>query len=171
MSGVFRVALLLTTLLAGSAANAALLARAGITATVTEYGRYDLQETQQQQPAIDSTAGFSSVVDARLLEQDHEIPLQLGAVFGFRFAISDLSAQTEWLPLEVHVRHPPITDHRGETRHGFVMQSAAHLEADGRYHNAAYYILSQPRELAAGDWQIAIFYRGQRLLSRTFLLH
>lgn len=170
MSSLLRCLALAGLIVLALPATAAQLAQPAIYASVIESGRYRLEKLRERQFAAETTAGYSSVVEAALLEAGHRVPVRLGEAFGLRFAISDLTRNGEWIPVEVHISHPPIPDHRGELRTGFVMQSAARRGRDGQYYNAAYYILSEPRELAAGTWEIAVVYRGQRLLSQSFEL-
>lgn len=160
----------LLTLFLTAPVGALQLASAPVTAVVTEFGRYALEQTEQRELAVDSTAGYQSVIDAQLLESGSEVPLRLGEVFGFRFAISDARRSDDWIPVEIHITHPPAEDHRGNLSRGYTMRSAARLGRDGRYHNGAYYLLNQPHELARGTWQIAVIYDGRPVVSRSFEL-
>jgi hypothetical protein len=158
-------------LLQAAATQAARLDEAAVSIAIVESGRYAVQSAHQREPARDTTAGFSSVVDAELVAEGQKIPLRLGEAFGFRFAISDAAQHAEWVPVTIRISHPELPDHRGRPSRGFEMQSAARLATDGQYHNAAWYLLSRPHELAAGEWEIAVLYRGRQLAARTFFLY
>lgn len=163
-----RAGLLVVLLTTAMPVTALQLAQPGLYASIIEFGRYRLENLRERQYAAESTAGYSSVVQAALLEEGNRVPVRLGEAFGYRFAISDSQRDAEWIPVEIRISHPPIADHRGNIREGFVMRSAARRGADGQYRNAAYYILSEPRELTAGRWEISVVYHGQRLLSQAF---
>ncbi len=43
----------------------------------------------------------------------------------------------------------------GKPSTGFSKAGVARIKADGRYHNGAFYVFSERREMAAGEWKIS----------------
>jgi hypothetical protein len=137
---------------------------------VIDSGRYRILQREPRQTGGASSAGYSSVVATEWLSESIRVPLQLGEAFGFRYRLQVPEASAEWLPLQIVVQHPPLTDVRGQRSRGFVIDSAARRDSDGSYRNGAFYLLSEPRELVAGRWRIALFHGGRRLIEREFVL-
>lgn len=137
---------------------------------VVDCGRYRILQREPRQADGVSTAGFSSVVKTELMVGSTRIPLQLGEAFGFRYRLQPAASDSEWLPLQIVIHHPPLTDIRGRRSEGFVIDSAARRSRDGSYRNGAFYVLSDQRELVAGRWRIELVHAGRTLVSREFTL-
>jgi hypothetical protein len=135
---------------------------------IERFGIYQpLGETDQSFNAS-STAGYDSVMATRLLRQTTVIPLRRGLVFGFNYVLDDVTTSAEWVELDVKIRHPATVNYLGHESTGFATSSAARLKADGRYRNGFFYVLSEPREMVAGEWTITLSYGGQVSVSKTF---
>lgn len=167
--------LLLSTILllfgvAVSAAPTAQLGSEAVQAQVVDCGRYQILQREPRRADGVTTAGYSSVVKTELLSGSMQVPLRLGEAFGFRFQVQTDDTYGEWLPLQIVIRHPPLLDVRGQRSEGFVIDSAARRSSDGSYHNGAYYVLSDARELVPGRWRIELVHAGRTLISREFWL-
>ena len=138
--------------------------------SIKNYGIYSLVERSDKAFVADATAGYSSVVTAKLLDQTHRIPLKQHTVFGFNYIIEDHSSNSLWVPVEIQITHPPTTNYLGHESRGFRKQSSAKKKADGGYHNSAFYLLSEPYELVAGKWSISVTYRGEHVLKVDFVV-
>ena len=164
-----RLALTLAALLCCAASAAwAMGQRAG--AELDDYGRYAELTRDPYGFESASIAGYSSVVRTELLERTTRVPLRLGELFGFNYAIRDAAAVDDWIPVRIEISHPTATDYRGRPSNSFVIDSAAQLHPDGRYRNGAFYRLSETRELLPGRWRISVIYRGETLVSQEFLI-
>ena len=136
--------------------------------TIDNYGIYQLIETTQQSFTADATAGYESVINTRLLAKVKTIPLQKGVVFGFNYSIADASTQQAWVPVTIQIQHPLTTNYLGQQSLGFTRKSSARLKSDGRYHNGAFYVFSEPYEMVAGDWVITVTYGDEVIVSQRF---
>ena len=137
---------------------------------VTSHGVYKLIKKGQRLFDADTTAGYSSVINATLLRETTAVPIVPNQVFGFAYAITDLSTNDEWVPVIIDFTHPPMQNFYGKTSEHFSIQSAAHRAGDGRFHNSAFYVLSKPYEMVAGEWNIRLIYRDRTVVSRRFQL-
>ena len=138
--------------------------------TIVDSGIYQLLDKSQQSFIADSTAGYSSVINTKLLSPDPVVPLRQGVVFGFNFAITDTTTDAQWVPVLIQIKHPQTTNYLGQRSVGFSQTSAARLKADGSYQNGAFYMLSESYEMVAGEWQIAVIYRDEIVVSKKFLV-
>ena len=138
--------------------------------TVVDSGIYQLLDKGQQAFIADSTAGYGSVINTKLLSESNTVPLRQGVVFGFNFAITDTTTEAQWVPVLIQIKHPQTTNYLGRSSVGFSKTSSARLKADGSYRNGAFYVLSEPYEMVAGEWQIAVIYRDEIVVSRTFIV-
>lgn len=137
---------------------------------IENYGIYQLLDKKEKSFDADATAGYSSVISTRHLRTSLLVPLVKGTVFGFNYAITDTAVDSQWIPVVIEIRHPETTNYRGARSTGFKENSAAHLKADGRYHNGAFYIFSEPYEMVAGVWTISVIYRDRVVASRRFIV-
>ena len=153
-----------------SAAPTASLGGEAARAEVVDSGRYRILQREPRRADGATSAGYSSVVKTELLSGSTQVPLRLGEAFGFRFQLQTTETHGEWLPVQIVIHHPPMIDVRGQSSTGFVIDSAARRGDDGRYHNGAYYVLSDARELMAGRWRIELVHAGRTLISREFWL-
>lgn len=138
------------------------------TMTMANYGIYELLEKTQRQFSANTTAGYESVIRARLVEKTTTIPLRKGVVFGFNYQITDHAVNQQWVPVVVEYKHPELRDFLGRLRSGFKRKSAARLQPDGHFSNGAYYIFSEPEEMVAGQWQISVIYKGDIMTTQRF---
>ena len=136
--------------------------------SIDNFGVYQLLDKTQQSFSADTTAGYSSVIDTRLVTPGNRVPLKKGVVFGFKFSIADTSTDEEWVPVLIQIKHPPTTNYLGKQSVGFSKTDNARLKADGRYHNGAFYVFSESYEMVAGQWNISVIYRGDMLVSKEF---
>lgn len=137
---------------------------------IKSYGVYELLETEQRLVSADTTAGYSSVINARLLAQTSDIVLKPNQVFGIDYEIDDSASSTEWIAVTIEISHPHTINYYGRDTNGFTLQSAARRGMDGRYRNSALYVLSEPYELVPGNWEIRVIYRGNTEVSQRFTL-
>ena len=136
--------------------------------SIQNFGVYELLEKTQRQFSANTTAGYESVIRARLLEQSTDIALEKGVVFGFNYRITDHTVNQQWVPVVVEYQHPELRDFLGRLRSGFRRNSAARLQADGHFGNGAYYIFSEPEEMVAGDWLIRVIYKDNVVAQKRF---
>ncbi len=141
-----------------------------IKGAIIDFGVYQLLDKGSRSFIADSTAGYERVIGTKLLSQGLSVPLQQGTVFGFNFAITDTTIDEQWVPVEVQIKHPPTTNYLGQRSSGFSKSSGAKLKADGRYQNGVFYVLSESYEMVSGEWQVAVIYRDEIVLSKTFLV-
>ncbi|MGK0499786.1 MAG: hypothetical protein ACJAYG_001431 [Oceanicoccus sp.] len=161
---VFISAISLIPALAQAAAGAILPAAISI----KDFGIYQLLSKKQQSFNADTTAGFESVIDVRLLKKTQQIPLQQGLVFGFNYRIEDIVAEADFVEVELSIVHPETQNFLGKSSAGFSKVNTARLKTDGYFHNGAFYIFSQPEEMLAGEWVISVRYKERYIASRRF---
>ena len=135
---------------------------------ITDFGIYHLSGATDSAFDGGTTAGYASVINTRLDKVTRKIPLQQQLVFGFNYTIDDCSTAAEWVPVVIQIRHPLTSDYLGQTSVGFSQQSAARLKADGRYHNGAFYIFTEPYEMVTGEWTITVSYHDEVTASQSF---
>ncbi|MBL4826808.1 MAG: DUF3859 domain-containing protein [Spongiibacteraceae bacterium] len=141
-----------------------------VSARVDDFGIYEMLSRSDTAFVAEATAGYSSVIHARLLEETKHVPLKKNIVFGFNYTIEDSTADTQWVPVIIRIKHPPTQNYLGHFSDGFVKDSAAKIKADGFYHNSAFYVLSEPYEMVAGPWSISVIYRGESVVNLDFVL-
>lgn len=134
---------------------------------VEDFGIYELLDRSGRDFKAQSTAGYSSVISTRHLRSTQKVPLRQGQVFGFNFAITDPAAEADWVPVQMLIEHPQTVNYLGKASLGFKKTTAARLHKDGRFHNGAFYIFSEPYELVPGEWTITVIY-GEREVVRRF---
>ncbi len=137
---------------------------------IKDYGRYELLEKSTSRFQADSTAGYDSIIQTRLLEATTQVPLKEGQVFGFNFMIEDNTVDVEWVPVIIQITHPTTKNYLGHSSEGFSQQSYARLKTDGRYHNGAFYVFSEDYELKPGEWLIKVIYRNEMTASKMFVV-
>ena len=162
------VFMLLYTLANPVSAAVGKVAQFPIKITIDDFGVYQLLGKNQQFFSADTTAGYSSVIDTRLIASGSHVPLRQGVVFGFNFFIADASTDEEQVPVLIQIKHPQTTNYLGKQSVGFSKIDSARLKADGHYHNGAFYVFSEPYEMVAGEWTITVTYRGEMTVSKIF---
>lgn len=138
------------------------------TIAIEDFGTYALIDKKERAFEAGTTAGYASVISARHLQQTAQVKVSLNTVFGFNFAITDTTVDSEWVTVMIEVRHPDTVNYLGERSNGFKKLSAARLKADGRYHNGAFYIFSEPYEMVPGEWTIRVTYGESTTVSKRF---
>lgn len=138
------------------------------TIAIEDFGLYTLIDKKERAFEAGTTAGYASVINARHLQQTTEVKVGNSTVFGFNYAITDTTVDSEWVSVMIEVRHPDTVNYLGERSNGFKKLSAARLKADGRYHNGAFYIFSEPYEMVPGEWVIRVIYGGSVTVSKRF---
>lgn len=135
---------------------------------IVDYGLYQLLNKSDQSFNPESTAGYESVINTRLLEKTDVIALKKHRVFGFNYAINDPGAAEEWVVVKIKISHPPTANFLGQQSNGFSRNSAARLKADGRYHNGAFYVFTEDFEMVPGLWVVNVIYRDEVIASQSF---
>lgn len=136
--------------------------------SLQDFGLYQLLDKSSPSFNADVTAGYASVIQTRLLHKTTSVPLKKGQVFGFNYSIEDGSANDEWIPVVIHIQHPATNNYLGHQTTGFTTKSYARLKNDGRYHNGAFYVLSEMHEMVQGEWLICVTYGDELVLSKVF---
>jgi Domain of unknown function (DUF3859) len=123
----------------------------------TEEERYLHQE---------STAGYATLAELQLTVPTDTVPLKQGIGFGFRWTASGFSSR-ERVVITYRISHPPITRPDGKTLRGFTEDLP--YDAPGEeIETTDCYFLSERHELVAGEWELAIVYRGKELVAKRF---
>lgn len=137
---------------------------------IKDYGVYRMIARRGRYFSPVDTAGYRSVVETALSRSTTDVELVKNQVFGFNYVITDDTASGPWVPVTIEFTHPETLNFYGQPSRGFILQSAAKLHPDGRYHNSAFYVLTEAYEMVAGDWVIKVVYRGQAVATKTFTL-
>jgi hypothetical protein len=90
------------------------------------------------------------------------VPLKQGIGFGFRWTASGFSSR-ERVVVTYRISHPPITRPDGKTLRGFT-EDLPYDAPGGEIETTDCYFLSERHELVAGEWELAIVYRGKELV-------
>lgn len=140
------------------------------TIEVESYGEYRLLGKSERTFKAETTAGYASVIQAEHVRTTETIKLARDRVFGFTYAIADATATSGWITVAIEVQHPSTVDYLGKRSTGFRKLSAAHLKADGRYHNSAFYVFSEPYEMVPGEWIISVSYGTEVTATKRFIV-
>ena len=139
-----------------------------LTATVIEEGRYE-QHGIEDSPAPHAASGRTATFrEAKLIEPTRQLKAELGTSFGLRYRIEGLP-QDKALQLEMRVQHPPLAP-PGGTPSALTRAPVYVRGEDGRHEGAMTYRLSEPLEVQPGRWVFELWFDGQPLFSREFVL-
>jgi hypothetical protein len=140
---------------------------ATLVAQVTEYGLYKRGvEKIYADPSSPSGQSRSST-GFRLIASTQDVPLELGASFGFCYKISGYPAGAE--PKVVVVAdHPAFSqpDAQPTTRHDFVRHL---VPVNGVLSDCSGYEFDHPYELVPGNWNFSVVVDGNTLLTQSFI--
>jgi len=114
----------------------------------------------------DSTAGYATLAELQLTVLTDTVPLEQGIGFGFRWTASGFSSR-EQVVITYRISHPQITRPDGKTLRGFT-EDLPHEAPRGEIETTDCYFLSERHELVAGEWELAIVYRGKELVAKRF---
>jgi hypothetical protein len=134
------------------------------TAEILEYGYYEFDKDKVKRVKNEiSTSGYVQRGKAKLMEQTTRIPIEKGRLFGFRFKISGVTRKIGALPLELIVKHPPMTKPDGTVSTGYRYPVNLDLN-DGGVVDQTGYRMDHDYELVEGEWVFQY-----RFLTTTFM--
>lgn len=140
------------------------------TIVIEDFGVYQLLDKKERAFKAETTAGYESLISARHVKSTQQISVASDKVFGFTYAIADATVNTDWVPVVLEIRHPDTVNYLGKRSNGFKKLSSARLKADGRYHNGAFYIFTEPYEMVPGEWVITITYGTSASVTKRFTI-
>jgi hypothetical protein len=137
------------------------------TATILEFGIYEVVKKGIQYEHKESTAGYAQeAVEVTLVQATTSIPLKKGIVFGIEW-------EAEGLPdiqikIAMRVKHPHTTKPDGTVSTGFdemlsILPQKGRIERRGDY-----YSLSEDWEMLPGEWTLSMVYEGRVLCEKVF---
>lgn len=142
------------------------LSQSSIKIRILDAGIYALE--QRYTPIASSSVAadiMQPVRKAVLLTQTNVVPARAGTTFGCRFVFEDLSTNAH-VDAVVIVRHPPIakTEETPSTIDTVKWRYPVGQEVGYTY------TFDQPWEMAAGEWIIEIWHKGEQLAERKFVV-
>jgi len=136
--------------------------------TILSYGIYGEAVITGSRPATNLPK--SSVLTAKsgnVTEQTTDIPAKIGTPFGYCF---DVHASGKHLQLTETITHPKLTDQQGHSFINSTLQKNLSLK-NGKAEHCHMYLLEEPWEAQAGEWQFAVYQGDTLLTEKTFRLY
>jgi hypothetical protein len=111
-----------------------------------------------------STSGYASIGEVQIASETDVIPLEKNVAFGFEWRATGMPPEAQ---ITYVIRHPLITRPDGKSLEGYE-ETLGVFSKGGVITKTDCYELSEPYELVAGRWSIAIYYDGKELATRAF---
>ena len=139
------------------------------TATIVEFGIYEVVMKGIQYKHNESTAGYAQeAVEVRLVEKTTTIPLKKGIVFGFEWEAQGLPDMP--IKIAMRVKHPRTTKPDGTVSTGFDEMLSFFPEKGRIERRGDYYALSEDWEMLPGEWTLSMVFEGRVLCEKVFLV-
>ena len=161
-----RAALLAVGLVCGLASVSRAQFAPGPRGEVLHYGLCEHGADRNQYLQPDSAAGYGSIGDVRLLDPTDTVPLREGVGFGIEWKASGLPDRAQ-LVFSYRISHPRIVRPDGRALTVTTQELPLRIR-NGEIRTTDCYFLSEQHELVAGEWEIAIWFQGQRLAAKRF---
>ena len=134
---------------------------------ILEYGYYEFSNESSRSINPKATTGYVTKGKAKLLKTTSQIPLGKGRLFGFKFHISGLREAANVLPLELIVKHPPMTKPDGTVSTGYSYTMDLKL-TKGEITDNTGYQLNEKYEMVEGDWLFEFRLLNKSILQKKF---
>jgi hypothetical protein len=145
----------------------AVLGPPAATATIVNFGIYEVVKKGMRYEHKESTAGYTEKGgDLVLVETTTEVPLKKGIAFGIEWEAQGLPS----IPIKItwRVKHPRTTKPDGTVSAGFdeTLRVRPKEGKIGRRFDC--YILSEDWEMLPGEWCLSVVYEGKVLCEKVF---
>ena len=132
---------------------------------VTEYGIYTSDNLRPDKPSEDGVKN-TTITNVKLAARTHQVPLQKGVQFGFRFVIEGSPAKAT-VPVRTVIIYPGDGAHMPGSAEP--MRSTTWNDNDPIGPELYYgYTLEDDWELIPGNWTLELWVGDKKLASQTF---
>ena len=140
-----------------------------VIADITEFGLFEPLGDQNDREVASTAAGKVSTHDnSRHIETTTTFKARRGLVFGLRYVVKGLP-DGEHEGFAMRAVHPPMAGPSGRTT--TVSEAPISLFSEGGVAgDDLFYKLSNDYEVLPGQWRLEVLYRGQVILTKSFLL-
>ena len=137
------------------------------TATIVEFGIYEVVKKGIQYEHKESTAGYAEEGgEVKLVETTTTIPLKKGIAFGFEWEAEGLPNMP--IKIAMRVKHPQTTKPDGTVSTGFDEMLSLYPKKGRIERRGDYYALSEDWEMVPGEWTLSMVYEGRVLCEKVF---